>query len=165
MAFASASSPSATREAAANAKTRAARRSGELVEGIGGEVGRYQVVPDEREVIAETLRRWCDARVIDVSSRRAAQGWRRGDVTPEATLDVGERMAPGIAEAMRAEGMTSYTQGDAQPFGGGGARGDLDCELPGSEKSVRESLEAVIDVLPHAVDLLRGVTEHPKGNA
>ena len=133
----------------------------QLLVGIGGEVGRYEIVPDEREVIAATLATWCDEGGVDLILTTGGTGLASRDVTPEATLDVAERLAPGIAEAMRAEGMR-HTPKAMLSRAVAAVRGrTLIINLPGSEKGVRESLGAVLDVLPHAVELLQGRTEHP----
>ena len=133
----------------------------ELLVGIGGEVGRYEIIPDERNRIAATLRAWCDAGDLDLILTTGGTGLAPRDVTPEGTLDVAERLAPGIAEAMRAEGMR-HTPNAMLSRAVAAVRGHtLIVNLPGSENSVRESLGAVLDVLPHAVELLQGVTEHP----
>lgn len=130
------------------------------VEGAGGEVVRYEIVPDQRDVIAATLRAWCDGGGIDLVLTTGGTGLAARDVTPEATLDIADRLAPGIAEAMRAEGMRQ-TPMAMLSRGVAAVRGSvLIVNLPGSEKGVRESLGAVIGVLPHAVELLRGQTEH-----
>ena len=135
----------------------------ELLMGIGGEVGRYEIVPDERDQIAARLRAWCDAGDVDLIITTGGTGLAARDVTPEATLDIAERLAPGIAEAMRSEGMR-HTPKAMLSRAVAVVRGcTLVINLPGSEKGVRESLGAVLDVLPHAVELLQGVTEHPKG--
>lgn len=132
----------------------------ELLAGIGGEVARYEVVPDDRGRIAATLRAWCDAGELDLVLTTGGTGLAARDVTPEATLDVAERLVPGIAEAMRAEGMR-HTPMAMLSRGVAVVRGrTLIVNLPGSEKGVRESLGAVIGVLAHAVELLRGQTEH-----
>lgn len=132
----------------------------ELVVGIGGEVARYDIVPDERDVIAATLRAWCEAGDVDVVLTTGGTGLAHRDVTPEATLDVAERIAPGIADAMRAEGMR-HTPKAMLSRAVAAVRGrTLIVNLPGSEKGARESLGAIIDVLPHAAELLRGDTEH-----
>jgi molybdenum cofactor synthesis domain-containing protein len=134
----------------------------ELLVGIGGEVGRYQIAPDERAGIAAILRAWCDSGDLDLILTTGGTGLSARDVTPEATLDVAERLAPGIAEAMRAEGLR-HTPKAMLTRAVAVVRGStLIVNLPGSEKGVRESLGAVLDVLPHAVELLQGVTEHPK---
>ncbi len=134
----------------------------ELLVGVGGEVGRYEIVPDERDVIAAKLRDWCDGGGIDLILTTGGTGLAARDVTPEATLAVAERRAPGIAEAMRAEGMR-HTPKAMLSRAVAVVRGStLIINLPGSEKGVRESLGAVLDVLPHAIELLQGVTEHTK---
>ena len=134
----------------------------ELLVGIGGEIGRYEIVPDEPDIIAAKLRDWCDGGGIDLILTTGGTGLAARDVTPEATLAVAERIAPGIAEAMRAEGLR-HTPKAMLSRAVAVVRGStLVINLPGSEKGVRESLGAGLDVLPHAVDLLQGVTEHPK---
>jgi molybdenum cofactor synthesis domain-containing protein len=131
-----------------------------ILVGIGGEIGRYEIVPDERWRIAARLRAWCDAGDIDLLITTGGTGLAARDVTPEATMDVAERVAPGIAEAMRAEGMR-HTPKAMLSRAVAAIRGStLIINLPGSEKGVRESLAAILDVLPHAVDLLQGQTEH-----
>jgi molybdenum cofactor synthesis domain-containing protein len=133
----------------------------ELLASIGAEVVRYEIVPDERDQIAAKLRAWCDAGDLDLLLTTGGTGLAARDITPEATLDVAERIAPGIAEAMRAEGMR-HTPKAMLSRAVAVVRGrTLIINLPGSEKGVRESLAAVLDVLPHAADLLRGHTEHP----
>jgi molybdopterin adenylyltransferase len=135
----------------------------ELLAGIGAEVARYEIVPDDAARIAATLRGWCDAGGIDLILSTGGTGLAARDVTPEATLQIAERFAPGIAEAMRAEGMR-HTPKAMLSRAVAVVRGrTLIINLPGSEKGVRESLGAVLPVLPHAVELLQGVTEHPGG--
>ncbi len=135
----------------------------ELLVGIGGEVWRYEIVPDQRDRIATTLGAWCDAKDIDLILTTGGTGLAARDVTPEATLDIAERLAPGIAEAMRGEGMR-HTPKAMLSRAVAVVRGrTLIINLPGSESGARESLGALLDVLPHAVELLQGVTEHPKG--
>lgn len=133
----------------------------ELLVLLGGDVARYEVVPDERERIAATLRAWCDGGGIDLILTTGGTGLAARDVTPEATLEVAERLAPGIAEAMRAEGLR-HTPKAMLSRAAAVVRGrTLIVNFPGSERGVRESFAAVRDVLPHAVELLQGVTEHP----
>jgi molybdenum cofactor synthesis domain-containing protein len=133
----------------------------EIVVGIGGDVARYEVVPDERQRVGEVLKDWCDRVGLDLVLTTGGTGLSARDVTPEATLDVAERLVPGIAEAMRAEGLR-HTPRAMLSRGVAVVRGHtLIVNLPGSEKGARESLEAVRGVLTHAVDLLRGHTEHP----
>ncbi len=131
-----------------------------MVDGIGGEIARAAVVPDERDQIAATLRAWCDSGDVDVVLTTGGTGLAARDVTPEATLDVADRLAPGIAEAMRADGMRATPRAMLSRAVAAVRGSTLIVNLPGSEKGARESLGAVIDVLPHAVELLRGDTEH-----
>jgi molybdenum cofactor synthesis domain-containing protein len=132
----------------------------EMVRGVGGEIVARAVVADERDVIAERLRHWCDGGAVDVIISTGGTGLAARDVTPEAVRDVAERDVPGIAEAMRAEGLR-HTPRAMLSRSAAAVRGrTLILALPGSEKGVRESLGAVISVLPHAVELLRGITEH-----
>ncbi|MHB8377923.1 MAG: MogA/MoaB family molybdenum cofactor biosynthesis protein [Dehalococcoidia bacterium] len=137
----------------------------DLLARIGADLARADIVPDERPRIAALLRAWCDAGDLDLLITTGGTGLAARDVTPEATADVSERLVPGLAEGMRAEGMR-HTPNAMLSRGLAAVRGHtLIINLPGSEKGARESLAAVIDVLPHAVELLRGVTEHRPAGA
>ncbi len=131
-----------------------------LLASIDATVDRYEIVPDERERIGATLAAWCDGGAIDLILTTGGTGLAARDITPEATLDIAERLAPGIAEAMRAEGMRHTPKAMLSRGVAVVRKGTLIVNLPGSEKGARESLAAVLGVLPHAVDLLRGHTEH-----
>lgn len=125
----------------------------------GFDVVRREVVPDERGLISRLLAELCDAEIALVATT-GGTGLGPRDVTPEATRDVIERDAPGLAEAMRAAGRAA-TPLAALSRGAAGARGrTLILNLPGSERGARESLEAVLLAIPHALDLLAGRTAH-----
>lgn len=132
----------------------------ELIAPLDGDVVRYEIVPDERDQIAAMLRAWCDSGDVELVLTTGGTGLSARDITPEATLDIAERMAPGIAEAMRAEGMRHTPKAMLSRAVAVVRAKTLVVNLPGSEKGVRESLAAILEVLPHAVDLLRGNTEH-----
>jgi len=137
-------------------------RSGPLIcrliaERLGAEVVRYQVVPDEREEIAATLRTWADGDDLDLILTTGGTGFAPRDVTPEATEAVIERRAPGLAEAMRAESL-KVTPHAMLSRAVAGIRGEtLIANLPGSPKAVEESLEVILPALPHGMEILRGV--------
>ena len=126
----------------------------------GGLVVRREIVADERAEIAAKLREWADSGEVDLIVTTGGTGLAARDVTPEATSDVAERVVPGVAEAMRAEGLRHTPRAMLSRAVAVVRANALIVNLPGSEKGARESLGAVIDVLPHAVALLRGHTEH-----
>lgn len=128
----------------------------ELAATVGGQVGAYAVVPDEIAAIAATLRDWCDNRQFEVIITTGGTGFAPRDVTPEATLSVIERHAPGIAEAMRAAGAQHNPRAMLSRACAGIRGNSLIINLPGSPRGVRESLAAVLPVLPHAVEILSG---------
>jgi molybdenum cofactor synthesis domain-containing protein len=132
----------------------------ELLGEAGFDVSDRRVVPDERAEIESAIRELAAANGLVVTTGGTGFGPR--DVTPEATRAVIEREAPGLAELMRATGLAE-TPMAALSRGLAGAVGSaLILNLPGSPKGVRESLAAVLPVIPHAVELLGGATgAHP----
>jgi len=125
--------------------------------------GRFQVVKteivaDDRELISAKLRKLAGEAELVVTTGGTGLGPR--DVTPEATRAVCERLVEGIAERMRSEG-AKKTPYAALGRGVCGVLGQtLVLNLPGSPKGAVESLNAVLEVLPHAVDVLHGKTKH-----
>ncbi len=117
---------------------------------------KYEVVPDEKDIIAAKLKEWVDKIGIDVIITTGGTGLSPRDVTPEATLSVVDRMAPGFTEVMRAESFKKTPRAMLSRAVAGIRKSSLIINLPGSPKAVRESLEVVLAVLPHAVEILRG---------
>ncbi|HXH22010.1 MAG TPA: MogA/MoaB family molybdenum cofactor biosynthesis protein [Dehalococcoidia bacterium] len=135
----------------------------EILSRQGIEVRQTALVPDERDEIAELLETLADGGE-DLIVTTGGTGLAPRDVTPEATLDVIDRQVPGMAELMREVGRRS-TPTAALSRGVVGTRGKtLIVNLPGSEKGARESLEAIVGLIPHAVELLRGEggEQHPR---
>lgn len=128
--------------------------------GGSGDIVRREIIPDERDQISATLSRWADSDEINLILTTGGTGLAARDVTPEATLDIADRIVPGIAEAMRSAGMQRTPKAMLSRAVAVVRKRTLIINLPGSEKGVRENLAAVIDQLPHAVELLRGQTEH-----
>jgi len=124
-------------------------------------VVKYEVVPDEKDVITSKLTEWADEGSVDVILTTGGTGLGPRDVTPEATLAAVDRVVPGLTEAMRAETL-SKTPFALLSRAVAGIRGRcLIINLPGSPKAVRECLEVVLPVIPHAVEIIKGeVTEH-----
>lgn len=128
----------------------------ERLEAAGWEVVATAVLPDEREEIAALLVRWVSSLAPELIVTTGGTGLSPRDTTPEATLAVIDRRAPGIAEALRAHGMVS-TPNACLSRGEAGLRGrTLIVNLPGSLKAVREGMDFLVPVLPHAVAMARG---------
>jgi molybdenum cofactor synthesis domain-containing protein len=128
---------------------------------VDSQVVKYEVIPDEVDVIAARLKDWADGGSIDVILTTGGTGLTRRDVTPEATLAVVDKIAPGFAETMRAKSY-QITPAAILSRAVAGVRGEcLIINLPGSPKAVRECLEVLLPAIPHAVEMIKGeVTEH-----
>jgi molybdenum cofactor synthesis domain-containing protein len=130
----------------------------EMLERRGFRVAGRALVADERNIIQEKLIELCATARLVVTT--GGTGIAPRDVTPEATRAVCERLIEGIAEQMRAEGMRKTRFAALSRAVCGVCGTSLILNLPGSPTGAVESLGAVIDLLPHALELIAGKTEH-----
>lgn len=116
----------------------------------------YTILPDQEDLIVEKLIELVDTKNIALIITTGGTGLSPSDQTPEAMDRVLEKDIPGIAEAMRAASMLK-TNRAMLSRGRAGIRGEsLIINLPGSLKAVKENLEVVLDVLPHALEKIQG---------
>ncbi|XP_031684526.1 gephyrin isoform X22 [Oncorhynchus kisutch] len=122
---------------------------------LGGIISSYKIVPDEIDEIKETLVDWCDEKELNLILTTGGTGFAPRDVTPEATREVIEREAPGMALAMLMGSLQVTPLGMlSRPVCG--IRGKtLIINLPGSKKGSQECFQFILPALPHAIDLLR----------
>ena len=133
----------------------------EAVARLQGRTVEYEIVPDEKDVIADKLKAWADSGRVDVILTTGGTGLSARDVTPEATLSVIDREIPGIAEAMRRESAKKAPMAMLSRAVAGQRAKCLIINMPGSPKACRECMEIIGPVIPHAIDIIYGVvTEH-----
>lgn len=131
----------------------------ELVVDISGEVVLYDVIPDDFQLIKQTLCQWADVERVNLILTTGGTGLSPRDVTPNATLEVIEYEVPGIAETMRRESLKQTPRAMLSRAVAGVRGRTLIINLPGSPKGVRECLEVILEALPHGLDLLQGQVE------
>jgi molybdenum cofactor synthesis domain-containing protein len=130
----------------------------EAFEGKGFEIAEYKIVPDERAVISASLRNQADRLGVDLILTSGGTGLSPRDITPEATLDVVDRLVPGIPEAMRQKSLEFTNRAMLSRAVAGIRNRTLIINLPGSPKAVKECLEVISPVLIHALEILKGQT-------
>ena len=137
----------------------------ELMRDHGYNVVQYEIVPDEADVISNVLKKWADIDKLDLIVTTGATSLTVRDIMPEATTAVLDKQIPGIAEAMRIEGM-KFTPMAMLSRGVAGIRGStLILNLPGSPNAVKENLGAVLSVLQHAIEMIQNdVHQHPSNS-
>ena len=128
----------------------------EILKDRGFEVVYSAIVPDESERLQAELRKCADALGIALVLTTGGTGFSPRDITPEATLAVVERLAPGIPEAMRAESMKITPKGCLSRSVAGIRGRTLIINLPGSRKASAENILAVIDPVQHGLEILLG---------
>lgn len=134
-------------------------QSGPLIESMmakkGWQVRDRTIVPDELEAIQAALVQWADEEQVELVLTTGGTGFAPRDLTPEATRQVCDRMAPGLAEAMRAASLKVTPHAMLSRAVAGIRKRTLIVNLPGSPKAVRENLQVLLPVLPHAIEILR----------
>lgn len=124
----------------------------------GYKVVGYVVVPDERDVIAEALRKFADEDGVHLVLTTGGTGFSPRDCTPEATLDVVEKQCPGIPEAMRSMSMAITKRAMLTRSMAGIRKQTLIINMPGSARAVAECYECIGDQLGHGLDILTGAS-------
>lgn len=128
----------------------------ELLQGIGAEVGEPSVIPDEQTQLEELLVTLADRGTIDLILTTGGTGLAPRDRTPEATLAVADRLAPGFAEAMRAASLAITPHAMLSRATSAVRKRTLIINMPGSPKACREHFAVIAPALTHAVETLRG---------
>ena len=139
------------------------RVANELAAAAGFSVTIREVVPDDYDTIVDRLTRWSEQ--VNVVLTTGGTGFGPRDVTPEATRAVIERIAPGLSEIMRYK-TSEFTTLSYLSRGVSGTRGGcLIVNLPGSPRGVRQCLDVLLPLLPHALQTMEGPTQqHPTGS-
>ena len=127
-----------------------------IISRINGKIVYYKVIPDEKYLIEKEIIYCADIVKVDLILTNGGTGFSKRDVTPEATKNVIEKEIPGIPEAMRYFGL-QYTKRAMLSRAIAGIRKDsIIINLPGSSTGVEQSLNAIIDELPHGLEMIQG---------
>lgn len=122
----------------------------------GYKVVKKILIPDEYELIKEILKNICDNNEADLILTTGGTGFAKRDITPEATLEIADKIVPGIPEAIRAYSMTITKRAMLSRAAAGIRKSTLIINMPGSPKAVEESLSFIIDSLSHGLEILVG---------
>ena len=128
----------------------------DILKPIGAVLKHYEILPDDKDLIKENLIRFCGK--VDLILTTGGTGLAPRDVTPDATLEVIDKEVSGIAELMRSEGFKKTRRAALSRAVAGIKANTLMINLPGSPKAVRENLETILDIIPHAIEKIKGDT-------
>ena len=132
----------------------------------GHNITRYEIIPDEKEIIAGKLAEWADSGEVDVILTTGGTGLAERDVTPEATQLVIDRSVPGFGEAMRMKSLEKTPMAMLSRAVAGVRKKCLIINMPGSPRAVSECLDVIMPAIAHGVEIIKGeVTEHSVGDA
>jgi molybdopterin adenylyltransferase len=123
---------------------------------LGWQIVEAAVLPDDQDSIAAFLKKTADSKETDLIVTTGGTGVGPRDVTPEATISVAERLIPGFAEQMRAEGLKKTSRAVLSRAVAGIRGTTIIVNLPGSPRGAVESLDAIAALLPHAIEVLHG---------
>ena len=126
----------------------------DMLKSISAEVKFYDILPDEKDLIKKKLIEYSEK--VDLVLTTGGTGLSPRDVTPEATLDIIDKQVPGITEAMRSEGLKKTNRAMLSRAVAGVRGTSLIINLPGSPKAVKENLQAILEVIPHAIEKIKG---------
>jgi len=128
---------------------------------LDSQIVKYEIVPDEMDIISHKLAEWADEGKIDVIITTGGTGLSQRDVTPEATLSIVEKVVPGFSEAMRIKTLDKTPMAMLSRATAGVRGKCLIINLPGNPKAVSECLEVILPAITHAIEIITGVaTEH-----
>ena len=127
----------------------------------GFTVSKRDMLPDERGIISSKLAEWSDEGELDLILTTGGTGLGPRDVTPEATMSIIDIEVPGISEAIRVQTIGKTPSAMLSRSVSGIRSGCLIINLPGSTKGVKECLAVTVPVIPHAIDMLKGASDHP----
>lgn len=120
------------------------------------DVKKYEIVPDEKDIIKEKLVDWVDNSGLDLVITTGGTGIAARDVTPEATVEISEKEVPGFSEAMRFKSISSTSHAMLSRAKSVIRKKSLIVNLPGSPKAVKECLNVILPAIPHAIEILKG---------
>lgn len=128
----------------------------DILQANGFEIKTYEIIPDDKKIIEKKLTEYADELKVNFVFTTGGTGISPRDVTPEATLAISDKLIPGLSEYIRREGL-KYTKSSALSRQVSVIRkNSIIINLPGNPKAVKESLNAILDILPHALDMLKG---------
>ena len=130
------------------------------VEDSGHTVVQRSIIPDDPQIIKETLERWTDSSAIDVVFTTGGTGLSTRDNTPEATIAVSEYLIPGIPEVMRLKTFDSTPYSILSRAVAGVRLGSIIINLPGSVSGVNQCIDVIFESVVHAVQIVQDCTEH-----
>ena len=127
-----------------------------MLRNAGYEMSAYLIIPDQQDLIEQTLVQWVDEKQLDLIVTTGGTGMSPRDRTPEATKKVIEMEVPGLSGAMRQASLRQTIQAVWSRGIAGVRKGCLILNLPGSKKAAQENLEAVLPALQHGLYKLKG---------